>query len=170
MNSVNDPPVPFNKTVEDVVLVGLLTTSTFNLNGSDVDDIGLTGGYISRFPVHGELYKIGADGSFGAQIVDSGSDIDVDGLRVGYKYSGNQDNPSSSPSATGFLADDSFGFKLIDAANTKGKQGIISFKVFTSLEATPVGPDSFNCNEEEYSDVILKGNDRGSDKRALKYR
>jgi len=169
VGAVNDPPVPFNETAAEVVLVGVLATSTFNLNGSDVDDIGLTGGYISRFPAHGDLYKVGVDGAFGAQIVPSedGSDVIVDGLEVGYKYTGDE----SSPSETGFLADDTIGFKLFDASNTKGKQGIISFQVFTSLEALPVAvADATPCNEEEFSDVVLKGNDRGNEKRDLKYR
>ncbi|GMH99688.1 hypothetical protein TrVE_jg344 [Triparma verrucosa] len=170
VTAVNDPPIPTNEVREAAVLVGVLTTSIFDLAGSDVDDVGLTGGYISAFPEHGELYAIESDGTtFGAQYTsataDSEGDVQV-GLKVGYKFTGDE----SAPSATGFLTNDQFTFKLYDAAPTKSKTATTSFEVFTSLEATPVSADTFSCTEEELSDVVLKGNDQSTENRNLRYR
>ncbi|GMH86505.1 hypothetical protein TL16_g10569 [Triparma laevis f. inornata] len=170
VTAVNDPPIPTDEVRENAVLVGVLTTSIFDLSGTDVDD-AIASGYISTFPAHGELYPIEGDGVTFAATPYSASDADSDGdvavgLKVGYKFTGDE----STPSATGFLTNDQFVFRLKDASNAKSKTGTTSFEVFTSLEATPVSSDSFSCTEEEFSDVVLKGNDQGAGKRDLKYR
>ena len=171
VDAVNDPPFAhtyLNKTVQS----GVPSSSVLDLSGYDVDNgDSISGYFVTSFPTHGDLYQVTGGNTYGSKITETGSPVELTTGKVGYIYTGSEENVSN----LGKLNDDSFTFQLKDSSGISQTEmsntATFNLGIFTALFATPTTSlADITAVEEEVSDTIkLKGYDSSSVPRNLRF-